>query len=198
MKKSHLIFCLPLLLVISCSTDSDTRSASTPKPASNERKSLSQRLDEKNGFTTDKDGNWVPQKDKRSSFETNRESAYFKGDYNKKEFKTKDISKKAWWGDTKYESKKFEGNTDGSRFQTASNLQGKGARESGANARLPGAYKTSDYATNSANEASGTRIDRPSDAETDIRRRVYTAPSVIDWKEQRALSVGQTNGILGR
>jgi hypothetical protein len=199
LKKSHVIFCLPLLLVISCSNDSNTRSKATPQPVASERKSLLERMDEKNGYTQSEDGSWVPKNDKRSSFETNRESAYFKGDYNKKEFKTKDVSKKSWWGNTKYESKKFEGNLDGNRFRTASNIRDQGpARETGSAARETGNYRTGNYATSTATESGATRLDRPSDAETDARRRVYTAPSVIDWREQRALSVGQTNGMLGK
>ena len=151
-----------------------------------------------NGFKTDAAGNFVPRSNKRSSFELNRDSAYFKGDYAKKDFKTNDYSKKSWWGDTKYEAKNYQGDTDGSRFRSASRFQGAGAREAGSAADLPGAYKTGSYATRAARETAGTRIDRPSDAETDVRRRVYTAPSVIDWREQRGMTVSEAKGLLGR
>ena len=39
---------------------------------------------------------------------------------------------------------------------------------------------------------------KPSDAETDVRRRVFDAPDVIDWREQRPLTIQETRGILGR
>lgn len=200
MKKSLVTLCLPLLLVISCSSDSGSSSNDAARPTSNSpaRKSLASRLDENNGYKQDQEGNWLPQNDKRSSFETNRESKYFNSEFTKKDFKTKDYSKKSWWGDTKYETKKFEGDTDGSRFQTASKFQNQGAREANTNAKLPGAYQTSDYATSSAREGTSKRMEHTSDAETDFRRKVYGAPSVIDWREQRAMSVGQTKGILGR
>ena len=150
------------------------------------------------GYSKDEKGNYLPKSNKRSSFETNRDSPYFKGDYAKKDYKTSQISKKSWWGDTKYESKKFEGDTDGSRFQTASKLGEKGAQESGTAAKLPGKYKTANYATNSASETGSKRLDHTSDAETDFRRKVYTAPSVIDWREQRGMSLGETKSMLGR
>ena len=37
-----------------------------------------------------------------------------------------------------------------------------------------------------------------SDAETDVRRRVYKQPDIIDWKEQQGLGVKDTNRMLGR
>ena len=162
------------------------------------KKSLSQRLDENNGYKQDSEGNWLPQSDKRSSFETNRESAYFKGDYSKKQYKTEEYGKKSWWGDTKYESKRYEGNTDGSRFQTSSKFQQQGAREANTAADIPDPYKTGNYATTSAREAGSKRLDKSSDAETDSRRRVFTQPEIYDWRKQRDMSVSETKGIMGR
>lgn len=150
------------------------------------------------GFTKDADGNFLPTSKKRSSFEMNRDSPHFKGDYAKKNFKTNDYSKKSWWGDTKYESKKYEGNTDGSRFQASSRFQDAGAREANTSARLPGTYRTEQYGTGAAREAGSSRLGKPSDAETDVRRRVFTPPAVVDWREQRSMSMGETKSILGR
>lgn len=189
------ILCLPFLLVVSCSSDSDSASKSSSAPT---KKSLAQRLDENNGYKQDGEGNWLPQSDKRSSFETNRESAYFKGDYAKKQYKTQDYAKKSWWGDTKYESKSYQGNTDGSRFQTSSKFQQQGAREANTAADIPDNYKTGAYATNAANEAGSKRLDKTSDAETDSRRRVFTQPEIYDWRQQRSMSVSETKGLLGR
>lgn len=158
-----------------------------------------QRVTEDNGYKQDSEGNWLPKTDRRSSFETQGDSPYFKGDYAKKDFQTKKFTKKSWWGDTQYESKKYEGDTDGSRFQTASALGGKSAREGTKSVSgMPDRYETGNYATGTAREAGAGRIDRPSDAETDFRRKVYTAPSIIDWREQRSMDMSQTRGILGR
>lgn len=196
MKKPALLFLLPLFLLGSCASDSGSSSAATSAPA---KKSLTDRLSGETGYGTNSEGQWVAKSEKRSSFERgNRDSAYFKGDYSKKGYETKKFAKQSWWGDTKYESKSYQGDTDGSRFQTNSRLQGQGAREAGNSARLPGEYRTGDYATNSAREAGSSRLSKPSDAETDVRRRVYTPPAVIDWREQRNMSIGETKSLLGR
>lgn len=180
--------------MVSCASDSNNqKSSSTPAI-----KPLSQRIDEKNGYTKDANGNWQAQSDKRSSFETQGPSAYFKGDYAKKDYKTTNYSKKSWWGNKDYQTKEYAGSTDGSRFQKSSRLDGKSARDSGKSAGLTNAYPTGDYPTNSAREQGARKINKTSDTETDIRRRVFPTPDVIDWKEQRTLSIDQSKGILGR
>jgi len=194
LKRFSVILCLPLLLAVSCSSDSNS-SSGNPSLA---QKSLAQRLDENNGYKQDSEGNWSPQSGKRSSFETNRESAYFKGDYAKKQYKTGDYAKKSWWGDTKYESKRYEGATDGSRFQTTSKFQQQGAREAKTAADIPDNYKTGTYTTATAREAGSKRLGKTSDAETDVRRRVFPQPDIFDWREQRSMSLSETKGILGR
>lgn len=192
----RVILCLPfVLLSVSCSSDSDSASKSTSAPT---KKSLAARLDENNGYKQDSEGNWLPQSDKRSSFETNRESAYFKGDYAKKQYKTGEYAKKSWWGDTKYESKRYEGNTDGSRFQTNSKFQQQGAHEANTAADIPDNYKTGNYATSTAREGGAKRFEKSSDAETDVRRRVFSEPEIYDWRQQRNMSVSETKGIMGR
>lgn len=192
MRLRRSIPCLLLLLLpLSCASDSGD---SGPEPP----KTLSQRLNEKNGYTQDADGNWLPQTDKRSSFENQGQSAYFQGDYAKKPYETTDYSKKSWWGNKNYGSQKYSGNTDGSRFQTTSRHDGTGALETGKSAGLANAYQTNDYRIGAAREAGTKGIEKSSDAETDIRRRVYPAPEIIDYQQQRSLSLGQSKSLLGR
>jgi hypothetical protein len=183
-----------VLLSVSCASDSNKRkSSSTPAI-----KPLSQRIDEKNGYQKDANGNWQAQAEKRSSFEAKGPSAYFKGDYAKKDYKTTNYSKKSWWGNKDYQTKEYAGSTDGSRFQKSSPLNGKSARNTGKSANLTKAYKTGDYATKSAREQDTKNIKKFSDTETDIRRKVYPTPDIIDWTQQRSLSIDQSKGILGR
>jgi len=184
---------LPLVwLAASCA--SDKGSSSAPEPV----KPLSQRLSESNGYKQDANGNWVPKTDKRSSFESQGESPYFKGEYGKKDYQTGDYSKKSWWGNKDYGRKSYDGDTDGSSFQKSSRMQGQGAREAGGSADIPDAYQTGGYATSDAREAGRDGLAKPSDAETDIRRRVFKQPAIIDWREQRSLTLEQSKGILGR
>lgn len=184
----------PLLFLAACSTGGDTQSS--PGGAT----TMSQRLNDKSGYTQDSEGNWKATGGRRSSFESNRESAYFKEGFQgqQKRYKTGDYAKKSWWGNKEYGRQAYQGKTDGSRFQKDSALAAKNARETGGSARLPGEYRTEGYSTGVARETSGKRLDKPSDAETDVRRRVFTPPSEIDWREQRSMTIGQSKSLLGR
>ena len=187
---------IPLLLTLlaaSCASDSGK---STPEPEP--QKSLSQRLNESNGYKQDANGNWVPRNDKRSSFETQADSHDFKGEYSGKTYKAGEYAKKSWWGNKDYGSQSYTGNTDGSRFQQKSRLDGQSARETGSNAKIPGPYQTGNYGTSAARESGKTNLSKPSDAATESRRRVYEQPEIIDWKQQRAITLDQSKGILGR
>lgn len=186
----RLILCSIALLLASCASDS----APPPEP----RKTLSQRINEKNGYKQDANGNWVPQSDKRSSFESQGDSPYFKGEYSGKTYKTGEYSKKSWWGNKDYGRQSYAGETDGSRFMKPSRLTDTNARESGDAAKIPGPYQTGNYATSAAREAGNDRLAKPSDAETDFRRRVYQQPEIIDWQQQRSITLDQSRGILGR
>lgn len=183
-----------LLALVSCASK-EKRDPARPT----EHKPFSQRLNESNGYKQDKTGQWVPKTDKRSSFERIADSPYFKGDARKnKEFKTGEYQKKAWWGNRNYKVDPYQGNTDGSRFQTTARQQGVLAHEQGDAAELPAEYATAGYATGEAREARARPVNGGSDAETDARRRVYQAPEVLDWREQRSVSREQTKSLLGR
>jgi len=172
-------------------------SCADKKTAPPEQKTLSQRLDQKNGYKQDAHGNWVPQNDQRSQFESKGESPYFKGTYDKKTYQTGSYDKKSWWGNKDFGLKQYANNTDGSRFQKNSQYTRQGSSESGKPADLPGTYQTGSYATGAAREASHAGILRKSDSVTAARRNGYQQPEVIDWREQRSLSVEQSKGILG-
>lgn len=189
----------PLLLTILVTTVASCSQKVEPTASSGAPRRLSERINEKSGFVQDDEGNWKPRINRRSSFESQGESPYFKGDYAKKEYKAAEYTKKSWWGSKTYENKAYQGNTDGSHFAKASRFNDNKARDGSKLAREGGnAYETGDYATGTANETSKKRIDRPSDAETDFRRRVFTPPQVIDWESQRNLNLQQTKSILGR
>lgn len=150
-----------------------------------------------NGYTTDASGNFVPKSNKRSSFENKGESTYFKKDFKKQEYKTGDFQKKSWWGNKEYDRQSYAGNTDGSRFAKASSEQGKGARESDHESSVRKDYETNSYATNAARETGKSDLAKPSNDGIENRRGVFTPPEVIDWREQRTMSLEQTKGLLG-
>ena len=75
MKTLYSIALLPLLLV-SCAKDTSQKTAAAPS-----HRSLNQRMTESNGYKQDAKGNWVPQNDRRSEFESKGESNYAKKDF---------------------------------------------------------------------------------------------------------------------
>jgi len=172
--------------------DNSTPTAEAPK-------SLSERLNQGGGYKQNEDGSWVPKSDKRSAYDSQRNSPYFKGKVDKKDYKTGDYAKKSWWGGEKdYGRKTYEGNTDGSRFQTTARQDGQMSRSDGQRASLSGPFETNTLDRKSARESSSSAIPRPTDAAVQSQRGKYKAPSVIDWREQRSMSVDQSRGILGR
>jgi hypothetical protein len=194
LRRCRLLFAgiLSISMVACAGIDSDS---SRPQA---ERKSFSERLNESGGYKQNEDGAWVPKSDKRSSYDSQGDSPYFKGNVDKKAYKTGDYAKKSWWGSKDYAKKSYEGNTDGSRFQKSAQQDGMLSRNDGQQARLADPFKTNTLDNKSARESTHTAIDRPTDAATDIQRKTYKAPSVIDWRSQRNMSMEQSRGILGR
>lgn len=194
MKACALISILPILLLASCANPgggSDS-TAESPRP-------LSERLSGERGYKQDAEGNWVAQSERRSSYDSDRDSPYFKGEFEGKEYKTGDYAKKSWWATNEIDRKAFSNNADGNRFRQGSRFQQQAATEGGTDAGLAQNFDTGTYSTGAAREAGSQNIDKPSDAETDFRRRVFTPPDeTTDWKAQRSLSLGQTKGLTGR
>ena len=187
--------CLFVAALASCAgTDPEASTAAAEAP-----KSMSERLNEGGGYKQNDDGSWVPKSDKRSEYDSQRESTFFQGTVDKKEYKTGDYAKKSWWGgDNDYEKKSYAGNTDGSRFQTQASQSGQMSRSDGQKASVAGPFSTNTLDRTTAREASASAIPRPKDAAVQSQRSKYKAPSVIDWREQRSMSVDQSKGILGR
>ena len=167
-------------------------------PAVAERKGLSERLSEYGGYKQNENGEWVPKSDKRSAYDSQRDSPYFKGKVEKERYKTGDYAKKSLWGSKDYGKKTYSGDTDGSRFQTTARQEGQMSRDDGRAARSTDPFATNTLSRESARESRNPAIGRPSSAAVDSQRDSYKAPSVIDWKEQRSMSMDQSRSILGR
>lgn len=188
---------LPLLAFFCAMSNCADKNVDTAKPSA-EPKSLSERLSEGGGYKQDEEGNWVPKSDKRSSYDSQRDTPYFKGKIEKDTYKTGDYTKKSWWGSKNYKTDEYSGNTDGSRFQKSARQQGEMARANGQRARLEGPFETNTLDRTSAREAASGGIDRPNNAYAESQRATYKAPSVIDWREQRGMSIDKSKSILGR
>lgn len=129
-----------------------------------------------------------------------RDNPEFKGRWDGKEFKAGDYRKKSWWGDRDYVKKVYGGNTDANALRKDSRFNGREAGETAVAARDSGkSYDTGAYETGRAREeGGGDAINKVSDAETDERRRVFTDPDIIPWKEQNGVTIEQTKNAMGR
>jgi len=182
-------------LLVSCAEEKVDNS----KPTQAARPGLQERLSESAGYKQNEKGEWVPKTDKRSSYDSQRDTPYFKDKLDTMErYKTGDYAKKSWWGSKEYGKKSYEGNTDGSRFQKQALQDGLVARDSGKAARTSDPYRTNTLPRESALESRNPAIDRPTNALIESERKTYKAPSVIDWKEQRSMNMDQSRSILGR
>ena len=182
------------LCLASCAGDKGNDPSTAAAPA---HKSMNERMNENNGYAQDAEGNWKPRTDKRSPFESQGESTYFKKDFQKKEYQTGDYTKKSWWGNKTYDRQAYTGKTDGSRFQKASAQQGKGAREATTQGDFQQSYETGNYGTGAAREAGAQPIAKGSNDNIENRRKVAAQPEIVDWREQRAMTMDQSKGILG-
>jgi len=189
---------LLVLLPVSCASDSgggDTAENKTSASAP-AHKTLSQRLSENNGYKVDANGAWVPKSDQRSSFESKGQSPYFQGNNNPKQYQTGEYGKKAWWGNKDYGKQSYGGNTDGGRFQNTSPYSNSKANENGSSANIGGPYQTHTYSTSPAREAHVAGVDKKTDNNGDLNKQ-YPMPDIIDWQQQRTLSLDQSKAILG-
>lgn len=196
MKKLPLLALLPVLLLVACGSQSS--SESSPAAAESGRKKLSERLGENNGYKQDANGNWVPQVDKRSEYERRGENQNYKKDYSKQTYKTGDYAQKSWWGNKSYSRPTYSTQSDGSSFQKTSTLQSRNARETGANANIPSTHQTGSFGTGSARESGATAFKSGTSSSTEDRQRFDEQPEIIDWKQQRGMSMEESKGLLGR
>lgn len=128
-----------------------------------------------------------------------RDNPEFKGRWEGKEYKDGDYRKKSLWGDKDYVTKVYEGKTDANSLKKESMFGKKTAGEGSKVARDGNkSYTTSNYDTGRAREEGRNGIARSSDAETDVRRRVFTQPNMIPWQAQGAMTVEDTKRMLGR
>ncbi len=185
-------------LVIGCANKTEDNASSQASAQASVPTSLSERLSESGGFKQDANGNWVPKSNKRSSFELERDNPHFKGKIEKQVYKTGDYEKKSWWGKKAYQAGEYKGDTDGSRFKTQAKQNGMAAPYGDKKVDIGDPYKTETLDYQSARESDKDPIGKSRNDYAESRKRKFDQPSVIDWKEQRELSVEQSRSILGR
>ena len=194
------LFAIVAGALIACSCADGSKEESNAATEAAKPRTMEQRFNskEKIGYFKDSEGNWKANSNKRSSFESAGESSLAKREYNAKQYNPGEVQKKSWWGDRDYNKKSYQGNTDANRFLTKSQYGNQSANEGKQTSRDAGRrYETEAIARKSASEENATSMQHTSDAETDVRRRVFAEPSIIDWKAQRSMDVNQTRSLLG-
>lgn len=160
---------------------------------------MSQRLNQEQGYTRDSEGNWNPRSDRRSQFDKRTASGTDqRNNMANRRFGANEYQAAEWTRTKSAPPEGYAGKTDGSGFQAAAAAQGQTARQSGSRARTPGNYATNHFGTDNSRENNARRHDRPSDDQTENRRNSFPHPEIIDWRQQREMSVDQSRSILSR
>lgn len=131
--------------------------------------------------------------------EASKVNEQFNSAYAKRDFSGKSHERKSFWGKKGYASKGYDGGTDASRFREGAREGGLWAQEGALVSNETGrSYDRGRDFGGSAAEGSRSPLSRPSDAEVDVRRRVYKQPKVEDVQRKRALTIDDTRSMLGR
>jgi len=160
---------------------------------------LSQRLNQEQGYVRDSEGNWLPRSDRRSQYEQRTASGVNqRKDFNTRRFGANQYQTAEWTRRQSAPPQAYTGETDGSGFQITAAAQDQTARQSGSRARIPDQYQTDNFGAGDSRENNARRHDRPSDDQTENRRDKFTPPEIIDWRQQRDMSVDQSRSMLSR
>ncbi|MBT8036770.1 MAG: hypothetical protein KJO21_04420 [Verrucomicrobiae bacterium] len=147
----------------------------------------------------DKDGNPVMKSDRRSSLEGKRSQMAGRRDFRGEDYTKDSYRKKRWVGKSLFGRKKYQGNTDANQYRNEPWFVRNQVKVQNQRSSAEGkTYGVNPFRKSTAREQSGDRMTKPEDAETGFRRRVFKQPEITHWKDQSALSVGDTNKMLGR
>lgn len=151
----------------------------------------------KSDIKRDEQGNLVG--GKRSQYE-GRESVAFGGGVGTASYQGNEAFRaRQWSGNREAGRGSYSGDTDGSRFQRSSRFRGTSASQLAQRSRFEGApARTSTYQAGNAREDAGKPLDRPGNAYTDYRRRVFSQPQIMGREDYERMTVEQTRSILGR
>lgn len=145
-------------------------------------------------------GNPRMQSDVRSSFENTGGSSIVSGNnYSGNEYTKKAYRKERWGGESSYKTKSYNNTNKANNYGKEPWFARKQANVNGQESSVgKKSFFTKLFGKSTARERGATDLSKPSDAETNVRRRVFIQPDIIGWKDQQTLSVDDTRGMLGR
>lgn len=160
---------------------------------------FSQRLNQEQGYKQDAEGNWVPRSDRRSTYDERKEARVKRRNFqNNQRYQTHSYQTAEWTRNRSEKPKPYAGPTDGSEFQISAAADGQVARQSGVDSGLARGYDTRNYRTGNAREDQGRRMPKKPDTQTEKRRDNLPPVDVIDWREQRKMTIEQSRSLLSR
>ncbi|HEX5789997.1 MAG TPA: hypothetical protein VFY13_02540 [Luteolibacter sp.] len=169
-----------------------------PEPKFAEEPGLSQRIDMDYGYMVDDKGNWRPKVDKRSSFERQGDSQFTHKTLSTPTLEKKSAITKSWDGSKTLDLPEFA-KKDASVYGSGnSHENGKGSRYTGMASNVTGDIKHRQFGTKSARETDVADVEKKVDAATQNRREGFVQPEIIDYRQQRDLSVKDSKDMLGR
>ena len=193
--RSILLGSLALVLVqcAGSSKDEGMAAAESAKP-----RSMNERFNSraKQGYYQDSEGNWKVRNDQRSSFESMGRSSMANQQYSGKTYQTGDVQKQSWWGDNRYPTQSYAGNTSADQWKTSAAGVDQSARESSTRS----IFSRNKAATNTLERSSALENSKSSgyNGRSGAResQNAYDQPDIIDWKQQRSLELKDTKSWL--
>lgn len=148
----------------------------------------------------DADGNPVMKSDKRSQFENKSSNSMSNRDFRGQDYTKKSYRKDRWGGGKSFGLKKFEGNTDASRYQKEPWFVKKQALKGSSQARVSNKkFLVNPFRSQKKSYTRGVReLPKPESSRVIQKRNSMGQPTITDWKSQKGLSVKDTNSMLGR
>lgn len=147
----------------------------------------------------DEDGNPMMKSDKRSSFENKSSNIASNRDFRGQDYTKKSYRKDRWGGETHYDRKKYAGNTSAERYQKEPWFVRKQASSSNKQASdSKKKFSVNPFRSKRASEQNARRISTSQNSAINNQRNGFQQPTITNWKDQKGLSVKDTNGMLGR
>ena len=204
LKPTFLLIAAGAALISACGSggDGDSQTAAGATPATASRVKSGEMFDDDSAEMLSRYGKANPMftgGEKGAASESALTNSEFTGEYARRDFNARNYERQPFWGRKDYQRQVYGGDTDGSRFARGARegtmMAGEGGEMAADGSRV---FGTRTMDGGAAGEAGRAEITRPSDAETDVRRRVYPVPEKRPSGQQRALTVEDAKALMGR
>lgn len=191
-------------LLASCGVGGEDQASGGPAPEQGFEVKSGDLFNDDSGKIIDRYGATNPIYDASGRRQGAREGALvnqqFTGDFARQRYEgdLREYQKRSFWGRKDYARQVYDGGSGGGlvlrEAREGAVAAREGARAAGEGSRV---FQSDAIQGKVAQEERGRPLARPTDAETDLRRRVFEEPEVKNWRRQ-SLGVEDTRAMLGR